>query len=49
MEEKIKQIEELRNEYDKKINESTNVYERLELTAYRLGVEKCYQILIEKK
>jgi hypothetical protein len=44
MKETIKEITELAQEYERKINESENIYERLELAKACLAVYECLAI-----
>jgi hypothetical protein len=47
MKETIKEITELAQEYERKINESENIYERLELAKACLAVHECLAILFK--
>jgi hypothetical protein len=47
MEQAIKEITELGQEYDLKIEKSENIYERLELMKAAIAVQECLQILIK--
>ena len=49
MDKAIELITELANDYDNRINQSENIYERLELTQAAIAVQECLQIVVDIK